>query len=158
MINFTGKNETTEFELIEDGDYEVTLNAEFKQKFTDPDDVYINCKFAIRTDVEQAFGGRIVFDSIYKTKSTGDYQKSKINGILSAIPDAKLSFEDYDEFVQYINGKNMVITIETELANEFHSKDKNIVKYLSYKPSKVGSTVPKGLEGAVTPIPEEFPF
>lgn len=137
-LNFTGRNDTT-IELVEKGDYEVTLSAEWNKKQSN-DEPYINCKFRIRDDVEQSFGGRYVYDSIYKQKGTEDYNKSKINGILGAIPNAQLDFEDYDELVQYFNGKNMIVSIDIEPANAYHSKDRNIVKYLSYRASEVGDS------------------
>lgn len=134
-LNFTGKVDS-KFELVENGDYEVTLQCEYGK--TNAGSQYINCKFKIRDDVEQSFGGRFVFDSIYKTQGTDDYNKTKINAILAAIPNAKLDFGDYDELVQYLNGQNMIISVAVEPANQYHQNDKNIVKYLSYRPSEVG--------------------
>jgi hypothetical protein len=139
-LNFTGKNDS-KYELIEKGDYEVTLQCEWAKKKNDPSKLYINCKFKIREDVEQSFPGRLVFDSIYEQENTGDYNKTKINGLLGAIPRAKLDFEDYDELIQYLNGQNMVITIEVEKANQWHADDRNVVKYLSYRPSEVPTPV-----------------
>ena len=98
-LNFSGKVDS-DYELIEKGDYEVTLNCEYKK--TNAGTLYINCKFAIRKDVEQSFGGRYIFDAIYKTQGTDDFNKTKINAILAAIPNAKLDFADYDELVQYL--------------------------------------------------------
>lgn len=140
-LNFTGKTDST-YELIEKGDYEVTLTCEWAAKKSDPNDHYINCKFTIRPDVEQSFGGRIVFDAIYKQTNTQDYNASKINGLLGAIPRAKLDFETYDELVQYLNGHNMIISVDIEPANAYHSSDKNVVKYLSYRPSEVPMAAP----------------
>ena len=135
-LNVSGKVDS-DYELIEKGDYEVTLNCEYKK--TNAGTLYINCKFAIRKDVEQSFGGRYIFDAIYKTQGTDDFNKTKINAILAAIPNAKLDFADYDELVQYLNGQNMVISVDIEPANQYHQNDKNIVKYLSYRPSEVGA-------------------
>lgn len=134
-LNFTGVTDSN-IELVEKGDYEVTLCCEWAKKQSDQEP-YINCKFKIRDDVEQSFGGRQVYDAIYKQKGTEDFNKTKINGILSAIPRAKLDFEDYDELIQYFNGQTMIVSIDVEPANSYHSKDKNIVKYLSYRPSEV---------------------
>lgn len=161
-LNFSGKIDSN-YELIEKGDYEVTLQCEWAKKMSNPNELYINCKFKIREDVEQSFGGRFVFDSIYKQKGTSDYNKTKINGILGAIPRAKLDFEDYDELIQYLNGQNMVITIEVERANEYHSTDKNVVKYLSYRPSEVLAPVqdenePEGWGDTMTMIDGDLPF
>nr|DAR59117.1 MAG TPA: Protein of unknown function (DUF669) [Caudoviricetes sp.] len=158
-LNFTGKVDQN-YELIEKGDYEVILNCEYKK--TNAGANYINCKFQIRNDVEQSFGGRYVFDSIYKNAGTGDYNKTKINAILAAIPNAKLDFDDYDELVQYLNGQLMVITVDIEPANQYHpNSDKNIVKYLSYRPSEVGGeTAPAASapEDDWQPVDGDLPF
>lgn len=138
MLHYDKVVEKTEYELVQPGEYEVTLNAEWKQ--TRVGDNYINCVFKIRKDVEQDFGGRIVFDGIYKNKNTGELQPSKINGILAAIPNAKQDFESYDELIQYINDQNMIVEINIQKADPsvVGSKDKNVIKYLSYKQSEVG--------------------
>ena len=132
MLHFDGKvQENKEFELIEEGDYEVTLEAEWaKTKYSG--EQYNNCKFTIRKDVDQKFGGRMVFDGIYKNKTTGEYNSSKINAILAAIPCAKMDFNDYDELIQYINGQNMIITIKTQEAQGDYSA-RSIVEFCSYR-------------------------
>lgn len=66
MLHFDGKVENREYELITDGDYEVTLEAEWAK--TKSGDQYINCKFTIRKDVDQKFGGRIILTVFTKTK------------------------------------------------------------------------------------------
>lgn len=140
MLHFDGKNEKKDFDLIEEGKYEVVLNAEWRK--TGNGELYINCAFRIRKDVEQKNAGRLVFDGIYKSKKSGEYSKLKIDGILSTIENAKCDFESYDELIQYINGRNMIITIETQKADPSYpnSKDKSVVKYLSYEPTKNPTT------------------
>lgn len=155
-LNFSGKVDQN-YELVEKGDYEVTLSCEWAKKFNS-DEKYINCKFRIRDDVEQSFGGRVIFDSIYKQVGTDDYNKTKINGILSAIPNAKLDFDDYDELIQYLNGKNMIVTVEIDPANAYHQKDKNIVKYLSYRPSELAADTATATEDDWQPVDGDLPF
>lgn len=155
-LHFDKQVEKNEFELIPNGEYEVTLNAEWKT--TRNGDQFINCTFKIRKDVEQDFGGRLVFDGIYKTRANGEFQTSKINGILSAIPNARQDFESYDDLIQYINDQNMIIEIETQKADPTYagSKDKNIVKYLSYKPSNVGTqATPNATTETTTKVMQE---
>lgn len=138
MLHFSGEKEKTGvFELITPDKYEVTLMAEWRETKVSKKR-YINCAFLIRKDVEQDFQGRIVFDGIYESKKTGDLQASKINAILSAIPNARQDFETYDDLIQYINGKNMIVEIEIENAKDDNpdSKDKNVIKYLSYEPTQ----------------------
>ena len=135
MLEFTGQANNN-FDLVTKGDYEVVINMEWKR--TKTGDNYINCAFKIRKDVDQPYGGRIVFDPIYKTKATGEFSPSKINGILSTIPNAKLTFENYDELIQYCNGMPMRITVESEAidSDDPNSKMKNIVKFGSYMPTR----------------------
>lgn len=132
-LHFTGEVEQAEFQLIEPGTYAVVMNAEFKK--TKKGDDFINCSFKIMKEYDNTWGGRIVFDGIYKSAKTGAFNEAKINAILSTIPNAKKDFEDYDELVQYINGVQMAIDIDIEQADDNvpNSKDRNIVKYLSYR-------------------------
>lgn len=155
MLHFDGKvQENKEFEPIVDGDYEVTLEAEWaKTKSTS--EPYINCKFTIRKDVDQKFGGRIIFDGIYKSKTTGEYNASKINGILMAIPCAKMDFNDYDELIQYINGQNMIISIKTQEAQGDYPA-RNIVEFCSYRTTE---NLPKTEKPTLTEVTDEdLPF
>lgn len=155
MLHFDGKvQENKEFEPIADGDYEVTLEAEWaKTKSTN--EPYINCKFTIRKDVEQKFGGRMVFDGIYKSKTTGEYNASKINAILMAIPCAKMDFNDYDELIQYINGQNMIVSIETQEAQGDYPA-RSIVGYCSYRTTE---HLPKTEKPTLTEVnDEDLPF
>lgn len=133
-LHFTGEVQETEFTLIEPGTYAVVMNAEFKK--TKKGDDFINCSFRIMKEYDNLWGGRIVFDGIYKSAKTCTFQETKINSILATIPNFKTDFEDYDELVQYINGTKMAIDIDIEKADENvpGSKDRNIVKYLSYRP------------------------
>jgi len=123
-----------DFELIEPGRYNCTLTTEWRE--TRGGDAYINCAFRIDRDGNQKYGGRIVFDGIYKSKTTGDYQASKINALLATIPKPKTDFEDYDELLLYLNGIKVNVEIDIEPADSERpmSKDKNIITYLSYRP------------------------
>ena len=153
MLSFTGKKEDTngEFGLIEDGDYEVTLKADYKQ--TKDKKTYINCVFAIRKDVDQKYGGRLVFEGIYKNES-GEYPSSKINAILSAIPNARLDFSSEDDLLQYLNGKEMIVTVKTKDGGGTY-KDRNVIAYNSYRQTEHPvAPVAKGLEVA----PDDLPF
>ena len=132
-LHFTGEVQETEFALIEPGNYAVVMNAEFKK--TKGGNDFINCSFKIMKEYNTDWGGRIVFDGIYKSQQTGEFQRAKIDAILATIKNFKNDFEDYDELVQYINGTEMIVYIDIEKADEnvANSKDRNIVRYLSYK-------------------------
>lgn len=133
MLHFDNVEKQTA--LIDEGEYEVTLNAEWKERNGKR---FINCAFKIRKDVEQKFGNRIVFDAIYKSKTSDEYQPSKISGILDAIPAAKRDFETYDDLIQFINNQNMRVYIKIKPA-EGEYPEKNEIDYLSYKPTQAGN-------------------
>lgn len=142
-LHFTGQV-TTGFDPIEPDDYETTISLEYKK--TQAGDLFINCRFTIREDVDQDFQRRIIFDGIYKSKTTGEYSPSKINALLAAIntneDNPQWDFEDYDDLIQFLNGKNVKITVELQKAdpNNPSSTDKNVVKYLSYRPTDFKAT------------------
>lgn len=160
-LHFDGKvADNSEFVLIEPGQYAVVLNAEWqKTKLGDP---YINCIFKIRKDVEQDFGGRIVFDGIYKDKKTGGLREDKINGILSTVKNPRTDFEDYDDLIQYFNGLEMYVDIIIDKADPEvpNSKDKNVIKYLSYAPyvSEVASSAATAETNNAIEDNDELPF
>lgn len=135
MLEFNAKApENVGYSLIEPGTYAVTLSAEWDK--TKAGDEYIKLTFKIKKDVEQDFGGRIVFDGIYKDKETKVLKEDKINAILSTVKNPQTHFEDYDELIQYFNGLEMAVDIEIDKANpeDPNAKDKNRIKYCSYKP------------------------
>lgn len=135
-ISFTGKKEA--MPLVQEGKYEVTLNSEWSK--TKSGDDYIKFIYTIRKDVEQNEQGRLVFDAAYKSKTTGDFPKSKFDAIFAGIPNAKLNFEDYDEVIQYLNDVNMIIEVGVEKADASNNlqNDRNIVKFWSNEPTVAG--------------------
>lgn len=160
-LHFTGEVEQQEFQLIEPGTYAVEMTAEFKK--TKSGDDFINCAFKILKEYDSTWGGRIVFDGIYKSLKTGAFNEAKINAILSTIKNPKTDFEDYDELVQYFNGIKMEIDIDIEQAdnNVPNSKDRNIIKYLSYKPLSKEATTQQTTskeDKKVDPVQDDLPW
>lgn len=128
MLHYDKVIEKKTFDLVKEGVYEAILNAEWRKDF-DGEDV-IHCAYKIRTDVEQEYKGRLVFDKIKKDKN-GVYHPGKINSILASIPDSKGDFETYDELIQYINDALIRINVSILKANPDYpnSKDRNSIKY-----------------------------
>lgn len=134
---------SSEFPVVDAGDYEIVLKAE--RKFTkDNSKEFVNLDFFIRDDVEQKFQGSHVFDKAWKdTTNPQWFDLKKLGSILvtqKAREDYKTSFDEVDEFIQYINGITMIVTVEKKY-DDFAQKEVNSIKYLSYKPSKVGPYV-----------------
>ena len=134
MLDFS-KEETNVYELIEEDEYEFELKTEWAT--TKAGDKYINCIFKIRDDVEQNYQNRLVFDGIYRLKSTGEFQYSKIKKLIECLPNPVYSFEDYDEVIQLLSGALIRAKVKIEYADEARpgSKDKNVIGYLSYLPT-----------------------
>ena len=130
-LTFTGKTETS-YPLVPKGEYEARLRVE-KDKTKSTGAEYIKVTSIIRDDIKQNIdgqGGRLVFDGIYKNRGTDTYNENKINYILSAIPNAKLDFEDYDDLIKYLNGQIVKIVVEHERKDKENpdSELKNVVK------------------------------
>lgn len=133
-----------ESELIEQGEYEVTLElAEPKLYGANQDRPGVMCKFRIRRDVEQPEKGRTILDTMWLDKDqenwAGWYDHKKIHKILLSQTNPKLDFQTCDECIQYINGLNMRITILKKF-DEYRNKDVNEISYLSYAKSNATST------------------
>lgn len=159
-LSFTGVKKDNEFELITPDVYAVELHCEWKKK-KNSEEKYINCAFQIIKGLNQNFEGRIVFDAIYKSKKTGAYQQEKIDGLLSTIDNPKLDFDDYDELIFYLNGKQMTVEIDIEEANPEvdGSKDKNIIKYLSYGKVEIREASDESNNQEINNVDnEELPF
>lgn len=155
-LSFTGKQE--ERALVAEGEYEVTLKTEWG--YTKSKDPYIKLIYTIRKDVEQNEQGNIIYDGIYKSKTTGEFSKKKIDSILAGIPNPKLDFENYDELIQYLNNVNMIVEVVIEKADGVNlQNDRNSIKFWSNKPTAVGETFIKQEPVEDNSIkPEELPF
>ena len=134
---------SSEFPVVDGGDYEVVLKVE--RKITkDGTKEFANLDFMIRDDVDQKFQGSHVFDKAWKdTTNPQWFDLKKLGSILvtqKSREDYKTSFEEVDEFIQYINGISLVVTVEKKY-DDYAQKEVNSIKYLSYKPSKAGPYV-----------------
>lgn len=134
---------SSEFPVVDAGDYEVVLKVE--RKLTkDNSKEFANLDFMIRDDVDQKFQGSHVFDKAWKdTTNPQWFDLKKLGSILvtqKGREDYKTSFEEVDEFIQYINGISLIVTVEKKY-DDFSQKEVNSIKYLSYKPSKAGPYV-----------------
>lgn len=132
---------TSEFPVVDAGDYEVVLKIE--KKFTkDGTKDFANLDFFIRDDVDQKFQGAHIFDKVWRDTSNPQwFDLKKLGSILvtqKAAPNYRTSFDEVDECIQYLNGITLIITVEKKY-DDYSQKEINSVKYLSYKPSKAGS-------------------
>lgn len=135
MYEFSNK---PEYDLIAEGDYETILESAEITSTPDGSKRYIALKFRIRADVEQAYKGMSIRDTIWADKiNPNQFDNKKLHKILlTQGPNGKYKFADEDEIVQHINGLTMLIHISKKDADQYHAEAYNEVKYLSYRPSK----------------------
>lgn len=141
-INLEEYAGTSEFPVVDAGDYEVVLTLQRKE--TKPNEKgeikeFVNLQFRIRDDVDQKFKGSCIFDKAWQDKGNSEWFDLKKLGSILATQKGKegyrTSFDEVDEFIQYINGAHLIITVEKNY-DDYSGKEVNSVKYLSYKPSK----------------------
>lgn len=155
LEQFAGSND---FPVVDAGDYEVVLRIT-KKTTQDGSKEFANLDFFIRDDVEQKFQGAHVFDKAWKDAANPKwFDLKKLGGILvtqKGKDGYKTEFEEVDEFIQYINEVPLIVTVEKKY-DDFAQKEVNSIKYLSYKPSKVGPYVKPvkntATESAPTPL------
>ena len=145
-----------EFPVIDGGEYEVVLFIS-KKRTKDGTKEFANLDFMVRDDVEQKFKGAHVFDKAWPDLTSPQwFDLKKLGSILvtqKERPGYKTTFDEVDECIQYLNGINLIITVE-KTYDEYYQKEVNGVKYLSYKPSKLGPYVKPVKESGAAPAPK----
>lgn len=146
MPSFDGKAPERTFEPVAEGDYDVVLTMEWKMAGTAK---VINCTYRIRDNLNQPNAGRLLFDTIWPLKEDPtNYDTAKINAILSTIQpvkdeqgnvieEVKTNFETYDDLIQYLNGRAMIIHtyLVDKDKNDPSQGKKNAVDKFKFKPS-----------------------
>ena len=135
-------SDKVEYSLIKEGDYEVVLDtAEVRTYKSDSSKRYLSLKFIIRQDVEQPYGGKPIFETVFSDKenpSQFDHRKLQRLILTQKGKDTfQTKFANEDELIQYLNGLTMQIHINRKDADDYHDSEYNEVAYLSYKPSTV---------------------
>lgn len=123
-------NFTTDYKvlLLKEGTYEARIE-EAKYGKTESGAEYINLAFRIREDVEQEGQGEIVYDSLWKNKTTGDYTEKRLNNLCKSagIPEGK-NFADEAEFVKIIKGSLLRINVIIKF-DDYTQEDKNQILF-----------------------------
>ena len=104
------------YDLIEEGDYEVEIEkASVRQTPNGKENISV--QFRIRSDVEQKFQNRVVFDSIWRDKENPNlFNQKKMFRILDAckdIPDT-IEFETVDDYIKLITGEKLIIHVSID--------------------------------------------
>lgn len=149
MFDYNVENEKKDFEPIEVGDYAVVLSAEEKPT-RDNTNTYLSLSYALDKKENAKYGGRLVFENVYKTKDNPNiYNVWRIKEILlTQGKDVQMKFEDNDELIQFLNGLKMKIHVDIEEPNQYHESRKNVVtKHIA--DSKWGANVATSIGGGV---------
>lgn len=130
----------SEFELIDEGTYEVTLEK-LDQKVSNKNGKvtkYMNVTFVIRDDVDQGFQKRKIWHTIFARDNDVAFNFNAINEIIitqEGRSDYKRHFRNLDEILQYLIGLHLRLDIGIEF-NQFKGKDDNIIVDGSFAPSE----------------------
>jgi hypothetical protein len=130
----------SDYPVIDAGDYEVIVKLE-KKWTKDNSKEFVNCTFIVRDDIEQKFKGGRIFDKIWRdTTNHKWFDLKKLGNMLvtqKGKEGYKTTFDECDECILYLNDATMIVTVEKKY-DDYAEKEINTIKYLSYKPSKVG--------------------
>ena len=104
--------------LVKEGDYEVVIKKA-EEKETKDGAVYISLALVVRNDVEQQYKNKYLFHSLWRTKATGEYNKTIINTVAKSldIPNGA-KFTSLEELLAGFVGKVCKVTIKHETYNE----------------------------------------
>lgn len=121
--------------LVEEGDYEVTLEK-IERRVTGTGREKLSLTFRIRTDVEQSFKNRCVFEDIWSEKENPKFfNRKRINQLLGTQHlEEGTRFENINKIIDFMVGKSLVCHIGVEF-DTYKEKDVNVVNY--YKSSNV---------------------
>lgn len=136
ILNFGEEFDKKEFELIDEGKYEVVLEK-LERKTSSKGSKYLNLTFQIRRDVEQNFKGRKLFYTIFAQDGDRAYNFNVINKIILTQKnrsDYKTHFKDIDEVLQYLIGLRLIVEVEISF-DEYSGTEKNKIVDWSFEPS-----------------------
>lgn len=93
-------NETSEFELIEKGEYEVIVGQAIENS-TPGGAMHLDIQLVVRNDIQQKFQNQRIFHKVFQKKDTGEYPMGFINIMAKAlqIPDGK-QYKNIDELLK----------------------------------------------------------
>ena len=104
-----------EFDPIEEGTYEVTLESATESTTKSGRPVF-KVRYRIRSDVDQPFSRRVVFDDLYKAEGDDHYNPRRINSILKAIGGVEdgQTFATIGDIASFIEGGELRVRIVKE--------------------------------------------
>lgn len=131
-----GEEFEKDFNLIEEGDYEVTLEN-LEKRSSSKGGKYLNLTFGIRKDVDQKFKGRKLFYPVFENEGDKAYNFDVINKIIitqKGTKNYRTHFQTIDQVFQYLVGLHLVVSVEIAF-DDYNGKDRNRIKDWSFAPS-----------------------
>lgn len=120
--------------LIKEGDYEVIIEKmEVRTTSNGKNKLYV--QYRIRTDVEQLYANKCVFEDIWEEKENpGVFNRKRINKILGTqnVKDGQ-EFEDINAIIDFLEGAQLIVHVIIDF-NDYRGEDINAINY--YKKSK----------------------
>ena len=116
-LDMTGaEKESTEFSKIEDGEYEVEIDSALEGEIPTTHTPKLKVVYTIRSDIDQNFKGRKIFEDWFKNKATNDYNKKRLKQLILATARAEPNqvFHNLQEILDFLVGKQVIVVVKNE--------------------------------------------
>lgn len=145
-----------EYEQIKDGEYEVEIESAEETEIPTTHTPKLKFVYTIRSDVEQGFQGRKIFEDWFKMKDTHDYNKKRLRQIIGATKRAEptQTFATLKEVLDFLVGKQVVVNVKNE-DDSYNGITRTRLNVKFYKESQ---HKPQTLNTQVDLTDDELPF
>lgn len=150
--------------LMKDGDYEVVIER-IERKVLTSGKEKLSIMFRVRSDVEQPYQNKCVFEDIWQEKENPQFfNRKRINQLLGT-QDIKegTTFATINKIIEAITGAYLIVHVGT-VFDDYRGEDVNTVSYYKsskHKPQKLCGVqpvkTPSGYSGLVI-NDEDLPF
>ena len=142
MTEYTYEKQDNDYGLLDAGEYEVTIDK-IETKELPSGAKKIGIQFRVRTDVEQGFKNRIIFEDIWKERETEFYNRKRINQLLGTqeFKDGQ-TFPTVQDLMDELRGCNLVANVVIAFS-DYRNEDENKILFYQttkIKPKKLGDT------------------
>jgi hypothetical protein len=136
-MSYTFAKGQDKYELIKEGEYEVTLE-QILEATTMSGKKKLDIVFRIREDVEQEHHNRVVFESIWQEKETSFYNRKRLNQLLGTqeVKDGT-TFNSIQDIIETL--KNAKLRVKLIIAfDDYKKQDINKIAFYksTQKPNK----------------------
>ena len=121
--------------LVKVGDYEATIER-IERKTLPSGKEKLSIMYRVRSDVEQAYKNKCLFEDIWAEKNEpGVFNRKRLNQLLGTQnPEDGAVFETINDIIDFLTGCNLIIHVVVEL-DTYHGEDVNTISY--YRSSKI---------------------